>query len=599
MANDRAQPTRFLVVAIAVSLLAFWAEPLVAATTTYTGVYAGGTITPGNTVVLNNGSTVAGNVVANGTLQFNQTGSLTLSSTLSGTGTLSMTNTGTLNLTGTMSGTSTPTAVVLDMTTSAAAGLLQIRSGTGHLRIGNSGTGTLNVTGGSVTNFSGYLGYEAGSVGTATVSSGTWANSGDLTVGLNGAGTLTMSGGLVSVSGTLSTGTYGTINLTAGGTLQIGVGGTTGVLLGGTGSLVNNGTLIFNRSNASTYSGVLSGSGAVNKQGGGTLTLSGNSTFTGGTLIGRGALVVGNVNALGSAGSVTINSGTLNINGKSLNMGVLNGYFGATITSGTAGAVRLTSTAANNSTYAGVIANGSGTISFTKAGVGTLTLAGPNTLTGPTTIQQGSLQLAHASALSMSTISPLASGTLSLTPGLKTTIGGLSTNAGGLVDVGTGMVTVARGLSVSDLATALQSGRGDGWWNGSSGITSSAAASLNGTRTVGWLENDNGSVMFGYAATGDTNLDWVIDILDVANFVGSGKFNSGLAATWAEGDFNYDGLVDILDMADFVSTGLFNAAPYNTPAGTIAAVPEPSTLGVFGVGAGVVGLMAMRRKRAG
>ena len=124
----------------------------------------------------------------------------------------------------------------------------------------------------------------------------------------------------------------------------------------------------------------------------------------------------------------------------------------------------------------------------------------------------------------------------------------------------------------------------------------SAAATSGGDRTIGWLENDNGSVTFGYAATGDTNLDWVVDILDVANFVGSGKFNSGLTATWAEGDFNYDGYADILDMADFVSTGLFNAAPYNTPAGTIAAVPEPSMLGLVGVG--IAGLMALWRKRA-
>jgi T5SS/PEP-CTERM-associated repeat protein len=95
------------------------------------------------------------------------------------------------------------------------------------------------------------IGINAGSVSTATVSSGTWANSGNLTVGYHGTGTLTMTGGLVSVSGTLSHGTHGTINLNSGGTLQIGVGGTTGVLAVST--LTNNGTLIFNRSDASTY----------------------------------------------------------------------------------------------------------------------------------------------------------------------------------------------------------------------------------------------------------------------------------------------------------------------------------------------------------
>lgn len=88
-----------------------------------------------------------------------------------------------------------------------------------------------------------------------------------------------MSGGLMSVGGTLSRGTYGTINLDAGGTLQIGVGSTGGVL--GVSTLTNNGMLIFNRSDASTYSGIVSGTGAVTKHGAGTLTLTGTSSYTG------------------------------------------------------------------------------------------------------------------------------------------------------------------------------------------------------------------------------------------------------------------------------------------------------------------------------
>jgi hypothetical protein len=71
---------------------------------------------------------LTGNVTANGTLQFNQSAAntLTISNLISGTGTLSLTNTGTLNLTGTSGAANT---VVLDMTTSASLGLLQIRSG--------------------------------------------------------------------------------------------------------------------------------------------------------------------------------------------------------------------------------------------------------------------------------------------------------------------------------------------------------------------------------------------------------------------------------------------------------------------------------------
>jgi autotransporter-associated beta strand protein/T5SS/PEP-CTERM-associated repeat protein len=335
-------------------------------------------------------------------------------------------------------------------------------------------------------------------VGTATVSSGTWTNSGDLSVGLSGNGTLTILGGLVTVGGTLSKGSYGTINLNAGGTLQIGTGGITGVL--GVSTLTNNGTLVFNRSNASTYSGIISGSGAISKQ-----------------------------------------------------------------------------------------------------GAGTLTLAVPNTLTGPTTVQQGTVQLAHASALAASTVSVQVGGKLALTPGLVTTVGALNPNAGGLVDVGTGMVTVTKDLSATVLVTALQSGRAGGSWTGSSGVTSSAAASATASstlRSVGWLDNGNGSMTFAFTAPGDSNLDWTVDILDAGNFLSFGKFDTGLPADWLEGDFNYDATVDILDAADFFATGLYDAGSYNAPAGTIAAVPEPSVLGLVGVGAGVVGLMAARRKRA-
>ena len=240
-------------------------------TTTYgsggsSNTFTGGTINPGDTVLLNNGATVTGNVTANGTLQFNQTtgNTLTISNLISGTGTLSLTNTGTLNLTPAPGAPHLP--VVLDMTTSASLGLLQINaasgllvggSGTGTLNVtGGSvtstdvtlgydagGTGTLNVTGGSVTNTTGYLGYSSGSDGTATVSSGTWANSMDLHVGYSGTGTLNVTGGsvtsangvlgffVVGFDGNPDAAGVGTATVSSGtwansGNLVIGVGGT-------------------------------------------------------------------------------------------------------------------------------------------------------------------------------------------------------------------------------------------------------------------------------------------------------------------------------------------------------------------------------------
>ena len=64
------------------------------------------------------------------------------------------------------------------------------------------------------------------------------------------------------------------------------------------------------------------------------------------------------------------------------------------------------------------------------------------------------------------------------------------------------------------------------------------------------------------AQPGDTNVDWSVDMLDVANFLAGGKFDSGSSAGWVEGDFGGDGLVDVLDVADFLATGLFDDGTY-------------------------------------
>jgi rhamnogalacturonan endolyase len=80
------------------------------------------------------------------------------------------------------------------------------------------------------------------------------------------------------------------------------------------------------------------------------------------------------------------------------------------------------------------------------------------------------------------------------------------------------------------------------------------------TDTAGLTATSNVSV--AYALPGDTNLDWSVDILDVANIVSVKKFNTGLAADWIAGDFNHDGMVDVLDAANFLASGLFNAGRY-------------------------------------
>ena len=235
-----------------------------------------------------------------------------------------------------------------------------------------------------------------------------------------------------------------------------------------------------------------------------------------------------------------------------------------------------------------------------KTGVGTLVLDQTNTLTGSTTVQQGTLQLANGSALGSSTLAVAAGATASVANYLTTSVGGLDLSANGLVDVTNGSLTVASGLTAPQLVAELLEGRGGGSWTGTSGITSSTAAAdvaLSIPRSVGWLDNGDGSLTVAYAAPGDTNIDWSVDILDTANFLALGKFDTGSAATWLEGDFNYDGIVDILDASAFISTGLFDTGTYNAApgsAGAVAAVPEPAGMGV--VAAGLAAAWVLRRR---
>jgi len=221
----------------------------------------------------------------------------------------------------------------------------------------------------------------------------------------------------------------------------------------------------------------------------------------------------------------------------------------------------------------------------TKTGTGIMQLTSSNAYTGPTTVQAGRLELAHAAAAAGSAVRVASGATLAVAGPLDTRVGGLTIDAGGRVDLGTGRLTVASGMSAATAVSALVAARGSGGWDRSTGLGSSAvrAAIMAGeSRTIGWLEGGDGSLTFAATAPGDATLDGIIDILDAADVVAAGKFNTSLAATWGEGDFNYDGLVDILDVADLATTGLYGAGSFTTTGAfaapeSIAAVPEPSS----------------------
>jgi fibronectin-binding autotransporter adhesin len=111
----------------------------------------------------------------------------------------------------------------------------------------------------------------------------------------------------------------GTISI-SNGVLQIGNGDQQGNVGGG--PVVNNGSIVFDRTDTSAYnfSNSISGSGSLTVATNGVIELSGANTFSGAVTVAQGTLLLNNINALGSTnGGTTINSGArLDVGGPNL-----------------------------------------------------------------------------------------------------------------------------------------------------------------------------------------------------------------------------------------------------------------------------------------
>ncbi|HEY4254055.1 MAG TPA: autotransporter outer membrane beta-barrel domain-containing protein, partial [Roseomonas sp.] len=277
---------------------------------------------------------------------------------------------------------------------------------TGSNALNKTDFGTLvltgaNTYGGGTTISGGTL--QLGDGGTSGSIMGNVLNNG--TLAFNRSDTVTF-GGAISGSGAVVQMSAGTLILTGNnsyaglttisqGTLQIGDGGTSGGIQG---NVLNNGTLVFNRSDAAIVPGAISGSGALRQEGSGTTILTGENTYTGGTTISAGTLQIGNGGTTGSIiGNVLNNS--------------------------------LHSLVFNRSdvmAFAGVI---SGIGEVRQEGTGTTILSGANTYSGPTLVNTGSLQAGAANSFSPnSAVSVAAGATLDLA-GFDQGVAGLS-NAG-------------------------------------------------------------------------------------------------------------------------------------------------------------------------
>lgn len=195
--------------------------------------------------------------------------------------------------------------------------------GTGSIT--KTGVGAFSMTNGS-NNYSGGTFLNAGSLdisGASNLGSGSLVLNGgvlliqDVSGSVNFANPITLAGGFIE---TISSHTLSGPLTGSGALIKFGIGSieisnasnnysggtniSAGTLVGTTsslqGNIVNSGTLNFNQSISGTYSGALSGAGALQKNGTGTATFSGNSSsFSGTTSIVQGRL---NVNVAGQLG---------------------------------------------------------------------------------------------------------------------------------------------------------------------------------------------------------------------------------------------------------------------------------------------------------
>jgi autotransporter-associated beta strand protein len=350
-------------------------------------------------------------------------------------------------------------------------------------------------------------------------------------VGVGSAGAVENVSGVNSFAGTITLAAASTVG-SASGTLTL-----SGAITAGANLLTVTGA------GDTTFSGIVSGSAGLTKTGAGTLTVSGVNTYTGGSTINAGTVVINSASSLGNtSGGLTLNAGTLK---------VATGFTTTrTITLGDA-ASTISVDPAQTFTVGTAIG---GTGSLTKAGTGTLTLTAANTFSGQTTVTSGTLSANADSALGSTTKITVNTGG-SLLLGASTAGSNRIGNsaeialAGGTFDTGGFSETVGK-LTLSASST-LNFGSGPSLltFDGTSSLGSSTLTILNWTGVIG-------------AAGGTDRL-----LFDNSSFVGGTSTNQIL--------FNIGGAYYTAD---------FKTIDGNTVEAVagMSVVPEPST--IFAVG---------------
>ncbi len=353
------------------------------------------------TVTLSGGTIRLTNGVGNATIDVASGRSAFINSTISGTNGLIKAGTGSLYLSG----------------ANSYGGTTRIGSGT--VLVGHNqafGSSTVELNGGTLSghnaartmNNSLLISADSTIGGSQNLTfNGSASSTGNRTLTVNNSGLTTLAGSTLSLAENNQSRTL-TLDVSGGGLLI------SSVIQNGTGS----------------------GADALTKNGTGTLTLTGNNTFSGNLTVNAGTLALGSDTAAGS-GTLTIGNGvTLTANGGSRTIANNLNFIGNPITFAGSGSLTFldsfdlnssrTFVVDNTTTFSGVISGGGDIL--TKSGSGTLRLTGNNTFSGGLNLDAGTLVLGHNSAAGSGALVFADGVTIAATGGSRTIANALTFN---------------------------------------------------------------------------------------------------------------------------------------------------------------------------
>ena len=225
----------------------------------------------------------------------------------------------------------------------------------------------------------------------------------------------------------------------------MGNGGASGSL---SGDVSNESLLVFDRSDAMTFAGTISGTGAFVQRGSGTTILTGANSYSGKTTIESGTIQIGNGGTTGQLGSgALVNNGTLAFNRSD------------TLTVGSA-------------------LSGAGALK--QMGPGTLILTGANSYAGGTTIEGGTLQLGDGGSNGSLVGNVRNDGVLAFNRQDRFTFDGAVSGSGQLHQMGPG-TTILTGANTYTGTTAISGGTLQVGNGGTTGQLGSGAVVNHGT----------------------------------------------------------------------------------------------------------------------